>query len=550
MPDYFAPRALPPQGWRHNVLLQVNDEGNLLAVTPDASPGEAAVLAGPVVPAMPNPHSHAFQRAMAGLTEVVGDPQDSFWTWRDVMYRMVVTLSPDQVHIIALQLYIEMLKGGYSQVAKFHYLHQDPQGRAYQHPGEMALRISQAAAESGIGLTLLPVLYSYSGFGAQPAQPGQLRFIQQTEAYLLQHQLLAQHLAGQRHQRLGVCFHSLRAVDEAQMSTVLAQTDPTLPVHIHVAEQLKEVNDCLAWSGQRPVRWLLDHAPVDARWCLIHATHLDDGEITALARSGAVAGLCPATEANLGDGIFPATDYLPLGGRWGIGSDSHVSLDVVEELRWLEYGQRLRDRRRAIDRGLPRRLAGAGCAGSLSAIGPGRDGDQPLAVCRRTPADPRCFRRRTPRHSRWASCAGARQRRRLRRSTTGSATGGAMSGARQFSLAALPVTPWRNGGGVTREIASVPRVADGGDFAWRASIATIDRDGGFSPFPGVDRSITLISSDGVILDHGQGGRHALVQQAEPYAFSGDDAIQATLARAVRYRSCWTHIRENDARSLT
>jgi len=346
MPVYFAPRALLPQGWQHNVLLHVNPQGQFIKVQPNASPLGATPLAGPVVPAMPNLHSHAFQRAMAGLTETFGDPNDSFWTWRDVMYRMVRRLSPEQVGIIARQLYIEMLKGGYSQVAEFHYLHHAPGGENYANPAEMALHISHAATQSGIGLTLLPVLYSYSGFGAQPAQSGQRRFIQDTESYLRQQQTLASYLAALPLQRLGLCFHSLRAVSQAQIADVLAVSPLDFPVHIHVAEQQKEVDDCLAWSGSRPVQWLLDHVQVNERWCLIHATHLDLGEINALARNHLVVGLCPTTEANLGDGIFPATEYLGQGGRWGIGSDSHVSLNVVEELRWLEYGQRLRDRHR------------------------------------------------------------------------------------------------------------------------------------------------------------------------------------------------------------
>ncbi|WP_413730382.1 formimidoylglutamate deiminase [Sodalis sp. RH22] len=346
MPVYFAPRALLAQGWTHNVRLQIDAQGTIVAIESDAGAQDAESLAGPVLPAMANLHSHAFQRAMAGLTEVFGDPKDSFWTWRDVMYRMVQRLSPEQVGIIARQLYIEMLKGGYSQVAEFHYLHHDPQGHAYADPAEMALRVSQAAAESGIGLTLLPVLYSYGGFGEQAAAPGQRRFIQDTGSYLRQQQALQAHLATQPHQRLGLCFHSLRAVSARQIHEVLQASAAELPVHIHVAEQTKEVEDCLAWSGTRPVRWLMDQVKVDERWCLIHATHLDEEELARLARSGAVAGLCPTTEANLGDGIFPADGYVRQGGRWGIGSDSHVSLNVVEELRWLEYGQRLRDRRR------------------------------------------------------------------------------------------------------------------------------------------------------------------------------------------------------------
>jgi formimidoylglutamate deiminase len=346
MPAYFASRALLPTGWAHNVRLEVDAHGQLAQVTPNADSDGCLRLHGDVVPGMPNLHSHAFQRAMAGLAEVAGNPQDSFWTWRDLMYRLVQRLTPEQVGIIARQLYIEMLKGGYTQVAEFHYLHHTPEGKAYADRGEMTGRLSEAALQAGIGMTLLPVLYSYAGFGAQPAQAGQRRFIQSAESYLEQQQVIARQLAGQPLQNQGLCFHSLRAVELGQMQQILAASDQTLPVHIHIAEQQKEVNDCLAWSGQRPVAWLYEHLPVDSRWCLVHATHLDREELEQLARSKAVAGLCPTTEANLGDGIFPGDSYLHHQGRWGIGSDSHVSLNVVEELRWFEYGQRLRDQRR------------------------------------------------------------------------------------------------------------------------------------------------------------------------------------------------------------
>ncbi|MGL5386502.1 MAG: formimidoylglutamate deiminase [Serratia sp. (in: enterobacteria)] len=346
MPAYFASRALLPTGWAHNVRLAVDAHGQLAQVTPNADPDGCLRLHGDVVPGMPNLHSHAFQRAMAGLAEVAGDPQDSFWTWRDLMYRLVQRLTPEQVGVIARQLYIEMLKGGYTQVAEFHYLHHTPEGKPYADRGEMTGRLSEAAHQAGIGMTLLPVLYSYAGFGAQPAQAGQRRFIQNEESYLEQQQTIARQLAGQPLQNQGLCFHSLRAVELGQMQQILAASDPALPVHIHIAEQQKEVNDCLAWSGQRPVAWLYEHLPVDSRWCLVHATHLDREELEQLARSKAVAGLCPTTEANLGDGIFPGDSYLHHQGRWGIGSDSHVSLNVVEELRWFEYGQRLRDQRR------------------------------------------------------------------------------------------------------------------------------------------------------------------------------------------------------------
>lgn len=346
MPAYFASRALLATGWAHNVRLEVDAHGQLAQVTPNADPDGCLRLHGDVVPGMPNLHSHAFQRAMAGLAEVAGDPQDSFWTWRDLMYRLVQRLTPEQVGAIARQLYIEMLKGGYTQVAEFHYLHHTPEGKAYADRGEMTGRLSEAALQAGIGMTLLPVLYSYAGFGAQPAQAGQRRFIQNAESYLEQQRVIARQLAGQPLQNQGLCFHSLRAVELGQMQQILAASDQTLPVHIHIAEQQKEVNDCLAWSGQRPVAWLYEHLPVDSRWCLVHATHLDREELEQLALSKAVAGLCPTTEANLGDGIFPGDSYLHHQGRWGIGSDSHVSLNVVEELRWFEYGQRLRDQRR------------------------------------------------------------------------------------------------------------------------------------------------------------------------------------------------------------
>ncbi|WP_337024824.1 MULTISPECIES: formimidoylglutamate deiminase [unclassified Pantoea] len=345
MAVFFAPRALLADGWHEDVLITTDASGQIAEFTPDSTPGSATRLAGPVIPAIANLHSHAFQRAMAGLAEVAGDPQDSFWTWRDLMYRMVQRLSPEQVGDIATHLYIDMLKGGYSQVAEFHYLHHDAQGKPYADDA-MLLNLIAAAETAGIGQTLLPVLYSFSGFGSQPASDGQRRFIQQTDAYLQQQQRAAQWSANKPLLNHGICFHSLRAVNETQMREVLAASAADVPVHIHVAEQEKEVNDSLAWSGERPVDWLYNRFEVDQRWCLIHATHLDDSEIQRMAASGAIAGLCPTTEANLGDGIFPAVEYIAQGGRWGIGSDSHVSLSAQEELRWLEYGQRLRDRRR------------------------------------------------------------------------------------------------------------------------------------------------------------------------------------------------------------
>ncbi|HEY0286619.1 MAG TPA: formimidoylglutamate deiminase [Pseudomonas sp.] len=346
MSVFFAERALLPTGWANNVRFEVGADGFLIKVQADAEREGAELINGPVVPGMPNLHSHAFQRAMAGLAEVAGNPNDSFWTWRDLMYRLAGQISPEQLGVIARQLYIEMLKGGFTSVAEFHYVHHDTDGKPYANAAELALRVSAAASSVGIGLTLLPVLYSHSGFGGQAPNEGQRRFINSTQGYLDLQASLRPIIHTQPTQALGLCFHSLRAVTAQQISDVLAASDQQCPVHIHIAEQQKEVDDCLSWSGRRPLQWLYENVDVDQRWCLVHATHAQADEVALMANSKAVAGLCLTTEANLGDGIFPAVDYIVQGGRWGIGSDSHVSLSVVEELRWLEYGQRLRDQRR------------------------------------------------------------------------------------------------------------------------------------------------------------------------------------------------------------
>ncbi|SHO55394.1 formimidoylglutamate deiminase [Vibrio quintilis] len=347
MKRFLCTHALLSDGWQSDVLIEVDAQGVIASVQYGVRdvPEKTERLSGLVLPSMVNLHSHAFQRAMAGLAEVAGDPQDSFWTWREQMYHLVSHLSPEQVGVIAAYLYIDMLKGGYTQVAEFNYLHHDKDGKAYQQD-EMAIHLINAAGDAGIGQTLLPVLYRYSGFGGQAAQPLQQRFIQDTEAYLSRFAELQQHISGKALHHAGICFHSLRAVSPAQIEQVLSHTPTDLPVHIHIAEQMKEVNDCISWSGQRPVEWLYDHAAVDFRWCLVHATHLTEQEVASVAASQAVVGICTTTEANLGDGIFPAVDYMQQGGRWGVGSDSHVSVSAMEELRWLEYGQRLRDQRR------------------------------------------------------------------------------------------------------------------------------------------------------------------------------------------------------------
>lgn len=341
-----AKRALLADGWASNVAIEISASGIIEAVVPQAAPlpGDF-VAAGSVIPALPNLHSHAFQRAMAGLAEIAGTGEDSFWTWREEMYRTVGALTPDDVAAIATKLYVEMLKGGFGAVAEFHYLHHGPGGGAYADPAEMSNAILRAASTAGIGLTLLPVFYAHANFGGAAPNPGQGRFIHDVDGFLALMQSLGPSCADAG-ATLGYAFHSLRAATPDEMRAILAASPSPGPIHIHVAEQTKEVDDCLAWSGRRPVEWLLDEMPVDERWCLIHATHIEPAEITRIAQSRAVVGLCPATEANLGDGIFPGVAYASAGGRYGIGTDSHVSTSVADELRLLEYGQRLRDRRR------------------------------------------------------------------------------------------------------------------------------------------------------------------------------------------------------------
>ncbi|MGN2249857.1 formimidoylglutamate deiminase [Frateuria sp. GZRe14] len=330
-------------GWTRDGIFGIDADGVLQAV----EDGPAETLGSWVLPGMPNLHSHAFQRAMAGLAERRGKADDSFWSWRETMYAFAAAVGPDELKAIAAQLYVEMLKAGYTQVCEFHYLHHRPDGTSYAPAEAMSLALVEAAREAGIGLTLLPVLYMRGGFDGRPLGARQRRFGHEVDAYLrLLEALRAQQAPDLR---VGIALHSLRAVPEEALQAVfdsgLAQDTP---IHIHIAEQLGEVQDCLSIRGARPVEWLLDHAQVDARWCLVHATHLSEKETDRLARSGAVAGLCPTTEANLGDGLFPLADYMDAGGTLGIGSDSHISVSPVEELRWLEYGQRLATRHRNI----------------------------------------------------------------------------------------------------------------------------------------------------------------------------------------------------------
>ena len=347
----WAESALLAGGWANSVEISINAAGDItdIATDQDYSDGDRATT---LLPAIPNVHSHAHQRAMSGLGEragLVGDAtQDSFWTWRQIMYHYLERIQPEHLQAIAAQLYLEMLKHGYSCVGEFQYLHHDLDGRPYSNPAEMSLRCLAAAREVGIGFTALPVLYRYGGFGAAKPIDGQRRFLNDSDEFIEIVTALQSEAGTDPNISVGIAPHSLRAVSDELLKLVIDGLDDLAAIHIHIAEQIQEVNDCLTWSDRRPVEWLLDHFEVDQHWCLIHATHMTSSETEALAKSGCIAGLCPTTEANLGDGLFNAIEYLAADGRWAIGSDSHISIDPVEELRWLEYGMRLKTQARNV----------------------------------------------------------------------------------------------------------------------------------------------------------------------------------------------------------
>ena len=342
--------VLTTQGWQQNVSAELDDSGFFTALTSDDNPHNLPYIDGYALPGSPNLHSHAFQRAMAGLGELRGNPGDSFWSWREVMYKFVATIDPDDLKAIATRLYVDFLKGGFTSVGEFHYLHHNPDGTPYDDPAQMSVAIIEAARVSGIALTHLPVFYAHSGFGGTAPNQGQKRFVHSLGDYAKLLQSLNDHCHSPLH-KIGIAPHSLRAVTADELSKLEGfrhDLVASAPMHIHIAEQTKEVDDCVAHCGARPVEWLLDAAPVDDTWCLIHATHMNPDEIRNLAKTGAIAGLCPMTEANLGDGIFPAEEFVAAGGRFGIGTDSNIRTNVAEELQMLEYSQRLSKRRRNI----------------------------------------------------------------------------------------------------------------------------------------------------------------------------------------------------------
>lgn len=340
-------QALLPDGFHSNVALEIVG-GVIIKVATDAAPlPDAERIPGLTLAGMPNLHSHAFQRGMAGLAERRGETADSFWTWREVMYRFLDRLDPDDVQAIAAQTFVEMIEGGFTALAEFHYLHHDRDGRPYQQIAAMAQAIAAAADEAGLGLTLLPVLYRFGNFGEAAPVHGQRRFINDRDRYQRLVEASEAAIGSLDDARIGLAPHSLRAVSTDDLAW-LSALRPDCPLHIHVAEQMREVEDALSLTGRRPVELLLDHVALDRRWCLIHATHLTGEERDAIARSGAVAGLCPITESSLGDGIFDGVGYRKAAGGFGVGSDSNIQIDAGAELRQLEYSQRLRDRGRAL----------------------------------------------------------------------------------------------------------------------------------------------------------------------------------------------------------
>ncbi|MBV8926123.1 MAG: formimidoylglutamate deiminase [Bradyrhizobium sp.] len=346
MAELHFKQALLPGGWSREVRLSIAD-GRIAAVDSGVAASDADERHAIGVPGLPNLHSHGFQRGMAGLTEIRGMSSDSFWTWRELMYRFVTRMTPEDIEAITAQAYVEMLEAGFTRVGEFHYVHHDRSGAPYEDIAELAGRIAAAAHASGIGLTLLPVFYAHAGFGGRAPDEGQRRFINTVDRFGLLLEASRRAVAGCKGAKVGVAPHSLRAITPDQLAAILPMVADG-PIHIHVAEQMKEVDDCLAWSGSRPVQWLIDHAPVDRRWCLVHATHMTNEEARAMAATGAVAGLCPVTEANLGDGIFNAPAFFAAGGMYGLGTDSNVLIGAADELRQLEYSQRLKLRARNV----------------------------------------------------------------------------------------------------------------------------------------------------------------------------------------------------------
>ncbi len=347
MTTIFAEQALLSDGWANDVRITIGNDGTITNIETGASAQAGDDRHSVLLPTVANLHSHAFQRAMAGLAERRGPQIDTFWTWREVMYHHALTMTPEHVEATAAMLYAEMLEAGFGRIGEFHYLHHAEDGTPYANLAEMAERIGAAANTTGIRLTLLPVLYAHATFGGAAPTDGQRRFINDVDGFARLLESSQKAVESLPQVRIGIAPHSLRAVTPDDLQAILPLAGDN-PIHIHAAEQVKEVDDCLAWSGKRPVEWLLENADLDQRWCLIHVTHMTDAEAAGLARAGSVAGLCPITEANLGDGIFSGPTFAANGGRWGVGSDSNILIGLSDELRQFEYAQRLGNRARNV----------------------------------------------------------------------------------------------------------------------------------------------------------------------------------------------------------
>ena len=364
-----------PQGWCSNVVIGIADDGRIGSIHIDDLVTPATSVAGAAIPGMPNVHSHAFQRAMAGLAERRATGRDSFWSWRETMYELARRMTPAHLNAIAAQLYVEMLKAGYTTVCEFHYLHHRPDGSSYARREETSHALLNAAASAGIAATLLPTLYCTSDFGAAPPTERQRQFAMQVPEFIDLFDAVCHRAVSDAQQSVGIALHSLRAVPPQALQEVLLALRVRAPaaIHIHISEQEREVAECLRHTGQRPVEWLLAHAPVDRHWCLVHATHTTAGELQSIAKRGASVALCPTTEANLGDGLFDLAEFLAARGTFAIGSDSHISISPVEELRWLEYQARLLRRERNVlattEESSGARLWRAACIGGAQACG-------------------------------------------------------------------------------------------------------------------------------------------------------------------------------------
>jgi len=345
----FCKTLLQAKRWRSNVIVNMDPDGIITGIEQGLEQDATERIYGTVIPGMPNVHSHAFQRALAGCTGPQGKSQDSFWSWREAMYRCAGRITPDQYAAVAAGVFTGMLKAGYTTCAEFHYIHHQRDGSAYANLAEMSERLIGAASDSGIALTLLPVLYCSAGFGLAGVDEQQQRFTNSSSQYLRLLEGCQKVMSGKPLLELGIAPHSLRAVPGSILREVLqARPEWQCPVHIHIAEQPAEVESCLENLGARPIEWLLDKFPVNQRWCLVHATHMSNQELDLAASSGAVAGLCPTTEADLGDGVFRTAGWLKAGGQMGIGSDCNIRISIAEELRLLEYNERLRGGQRNV----------------------------------------------------------------------------------------------------------------------------------------------------------------------------------------------------------